>query len=107
MFAYVMMCDLRAHLLMCSVVFDQNQHDLCATSSYSPHLAPSNFFCVSLDEKVLKGKLFTDVEELKHKTAEALKDIKINKFKNCFEQWKNCLNRCITSNGSSLKGTEV
>ena len=39
-------------------------------------------------KKVLKGKCFVDVEELKQKMAEALKGIKIDKFKNCFEQWE-------------------
>ena len=32
--------------------------------------------------------------------AEALlKGIKVHEFKNCFEQWKKCLDRCIVSNG--------
>ena len=31
--------------------------------------------------------------------AEALKGIKINEFKNCFEQWEKTLNRCIASDG--------
>ena len=35
---------------------------------------------------ILKGKGFADVEEVKQKMAEALKGIKINKFKNYFEQ---------------------
>ena len=30
--------------------------------------------------------------------AEALKDIKIDKFQNCFEQWGKRLDRCIASN---------
>ena len=55
-------------------------------------------------KKVLKGKCFVDVEELKQKMAEALKGIKIDKFKNCFEQWKKCLDRCIASNGEYLEG---
>ena len=55
-------------------------------------------------KKVLKGKCFTHVEEVKQKMAEALKGIKIDKFKNCFEQWKNCLDRCIASNGQYLEG---
>ena len=38
------------------------------------------------------------------KKAEALKDIKINEFKNCSEQWKKCLNRCIASNGEYFEG---
>ena len=40
-------------------------------------------------KEVLKWKRFADVEEVKQKTAEALKSIKIEEFKNCFEQWKN------------------
>ena len=63
---------------------------------YSPDLDPSKFFvCFPQMKKVLKGKHFVDVEEVKQtkktKTkkknpAEALKGIKIDKFKNCFEQ---------------------
>ena len=44
-----------------------------------------------------------DVEEVKQNTAEALKGIKIDEFKNCFEQWKN-VNRCGTSNGEYFEG---
>ena len=33
------------------------------------------------------------------KMAEALKGIKIDKFKNCLEQWKKHLDKCIVSNG--------
>ena len=55
-------------------------------------------------KKVLKQKRFANVEEVKQETAEALKDIKIDEFKNCFEQWKKCLNRCIASNGEYFEG---
>ena len=54
-------------------------------------------------KKVLKGKCFADVEEVKQKTAEALKGIKIDKFKNCFEQWKH-LNRYTASIGKYFEG---
>ena len=36
--------------------------------------------------------------------AEALKDIKIDKFKNCLEQWKKYLDRCIAPNGEYFEG---
>ena len=39
-------------------------------------------------KKVLKGKRFADVEEVKQKMAEALKGFKIDVLKNCFEQGK-------------------
>ena len=35
---------------------------------------------------------------------EALKGIKTDKFKNCFEQWKKCLDRCIPSAGEYFEG---
>ena len=50
-------------------------------------------------KKVLKGKCFADVEEVEQKMVEAIEGIRIDKFENCFEQWKNNLDRCITSNG--------
>ena len=53
---------------------------------------------------ILKGKGFADVEEVKQKMAEALKGIKINKFKNYFEQWKKGLDRCTASNGEYFEG---
>ena len=58
-------------------------------------------------KKVLKGKHFTDVEEVKQKMAEALKGIKIDTFKNCFGQWEKSLNRHVASDESTLKVTEV
>ena len=37
-------------------------------------------------KKVLKGKHFADVKEVKQTMAETLKGIQIDKFKNCLEQ---------------------
>ena len=39
-------------------------------------------------KKVLNGKHFADVEEMKEKTADSPKGIKINAFENGFEQWE-------------------
>ena len=55
-------------------------------------------------KNVLDGKCFANVEEVKQKTAEALKSIKIGEFKNCLEQWKKCLDMYITSNGEYFEG---
>ena len=63
-------------------------------------------FCFP-SEKFIQGKCFADVKEGKQKTAEALKGIKIDEFKNCFEQWekkKQHLDRCIESNGDYFEG---
>ena len=57
-------------------------------------------------KKVLKGKHFADVEEVKQKQIGALKRIKI-KVKNGFEQWKKVLIGVLHQMGSTLKVTEV
>ena len=58
-------------------------------------------------KKVLKGKHFADVEEVKQKMAEALKGIKIDEYKNFFEQWKRVLIDVLYQVESTLKMTEV
>ena len=55
---------------------------------YSCDLTPSDCFLFPHVKIVLKRKHFANVEEVNQKMAEALKCIKINTFKNCFEQWK-------------------
>ena len=58
-------------------------------------------------KKVLKGQHFADVGEVKQKMAEALKGIKIDEFKNCFELWKKVLIGVVPQMESTLKVTKV
>ena len=58
-------------------------------------------------KNVHKGKCFADVEEVKQKTAEALKDIKMDEFKHCFEQWKKVSTDVLYQMESTLKVTEI
>ena len=72
---------------------------------YSPNLALNDFSFVSLLKKVFKAlETFCQCEQVKPKPAEALKGIKINEFKNCFEQWKKHLDRCIASKEEYSEG---
>ena len=54
---------------------------------HSPILISSDFFFCFPGWKSPQRKLFASMEKVKQKTAETLKDIKIDKFKNYFEQW--------------------
>ena len=56
--------------------------------AYSLDLTLNNVLLCPQKKKVLKGKCFADVEEVNQKMVEALKGIKIDKFKHCFELWK-------------------
>ena len=74
-------------------------------SPNSSNLTPSDFFLSPQMKKVLTGKWFADVEEeVKQKIAEALKGIKIDPFKTCFEHRGKRLKRCIASNGEYFEG---
>ena len=58
-------------------------------------------------KKVLEGKCVADVEEVKQKTTEALKGIKINGVQTRFEQWKNISIDTLQQMESTVKETEV
>ena len=66
-------------------------------------LPRTTFFSFPQMKKLLRGKYFANVEEVKQKTAKALKGIKIDKFKNCFEQWKNVSKIVFHQTESTLK----
>ena len=68
---------------------------------YPLDLAPIDFFFLSPMEKVLKGKCFANVEEVKQKTAETLKS---TSPKTILSSGKKRLNRCIASNGEYFEG---
>ena len=78
--------------------FDQKRHDSWAPPSLLTQSHPSDAF-VCLFPWMKKA--------LKRKHFDALKGIKVDKFKNYFEQWEKYLNRYIASNGEYFEVTEV
>jgi hypothetical protein len=52
--------------------------------AYSPDLAPSYFF---LFPKMLKGRNFDDIDDIRSNTIAALKTIPQKQFQNCFDGW--------------------
>ena len=95
------------HHTECSAVFEQRWHDPVPHLPDSPTLTPRDYFLFLWMKKFCKSKYFIDKEEVKHKMAEVLKGIKIDKFKNCFEQWKNISIGVLHQIESTLNMTEV
>ena len=89
---HLMMDDLGAHLPTPHWVFNsfwpKTAWPPCPTLPTHPISLQVTFSFSPWMKKVLKGKCFVLVEEVKQKMAEALKGIKINEFKNCFVQWE-------------------
>ena len=79
----------------------------CPTLLVHLTLPLETFFLFPWVKKVLKGKCFADVEEVKQKTAEALKGIKIDEFfKNYFRQYKKNLDKCTVSDREYFEGDQ-
>jgi len=73
----------------------KNRMTTASHHPYSPDLAPCDFFLFPRMKRDLKGKRFQNVDEVKEKTTEALKDTILQEFQNCFEQWKKRWDKCI------------
>ena len=74
--------------------------------TYSPDLAPTDFFLFP-KIKVLKGRHFDDIDDIRSNTTGALRAIPQNQFQNYFEGWTRRWYRCIASQGGTLKATTV
>jgi histone-lysine N-methyltransferase SETMAR len=61
---------------------------------YSPDLASADFWLFPKLMSVLKGKRFSDVENIKSSVKRILTDIPVQDFKNCFEQWPKRWEHC-------------
>jgi hypothetical protein len=59
------------------------------TPPYSTDLALGDFFLFPRMKRDLKGKCFQNVEEVREKTAEALKAVTLQEFQNCLNNGKN------------------
>ena len=62
------------------------------------------FLCFPGCKKSTQGNVLPTWNRWNKKMAEALKDIKINEFKNYFSALEKHLNRCIASNGEYFEG---
>ena len=78
------------HCAECSAAFDQKKASRFAPASLFTWSRPEWFFfcCFSGWKKSSEGNIWL-MWQRRNKRAEALKGVKIDKFKDCFEQWKN------------------
>ena len=103
------MGDLQVHLFTPHWVFSSFWPKTAWPSCPTLPILAQNNFCVLFTQmkKCLQGKSFADVEEVKQKTAEALKGINIDEFKHCFEQWKKILIDVLHQMESTLKVIDI
>ena len=73
--------------------------------SYSPNLAPCDFWMFPKLKRPLRGNRFKSIEEIERETVRALKTIPTDDFSACFEDWRKRWHKCIGVGGIILRGT--
>lgn len=71
---------------------------------YSPDLAPCDFFLFPKVKKVMKGRRFDDVDDIKTNTTKELQAIPKEDFQKCYLQWQERWRKCIHSQGEYFEG---
>jgi len=75
-----------------------------AQTSYSPDLAPVDFFLFPKLKSTLKGRRFQTIEEIKENLLQDLCAVPQNTFQDAFQNWKKCWEWCINSRGEYFEG---
>jgi hypothetical protein len=71
---------------------------------YSPNVDPSDFFLFPKIKKIMKGRHFDDINDIRIITAATLEAIPQNQFQNCVEEWTRRWHRCLASQGEYFEG---
>jgi hypothetical protein len=71
---------------------------------YSLDLYPSDFYLFPKVKKILKGRYFDDIDDIRNNTTAAPKASPQNEFQNYFEGWTRRWHRCIASQGEYFGG---
>ena len=55
-------------------------------------------------KQVIKWMHFANVAEIQQESLAALDSIAVEDFRQCFQQWEHCRDRCIQSEGQYFEG---
>ena len=110
---------------ICAKLVPKNLSDVCHTSiavreflaqnkittlphpPYSPDLAPCDFFLFPKLKTHLKGHNFGKAENVQTAAMRVLDNISSEDFLHCYEEWQQCWNHCIRSQGAYFEGDKL
>ena len=73
--------------------------------SYSPDVAPCNFFPHMKDS--LRGIRFQSTEKLKEASESYLKRLQKKDFEEVFQDWERHMQKCVDARGNYFEGDKV
>ena len=74
---------------------------------YSPDLAPCYFFLFQKVKLAVKGHRFESTEGIQRAVTQALNDIPLAVFQDCYRQWQHRWKRCVQAQGMHFEGDYV
>ena len=74
---------------------------------YSPDLSPRDFLLFPKLTFYLKGRHFGTVENIEKAVTNKLKAIPVSDFQRCYEEWEQCLRRCVASQGKYFEAEKL
>ena len=74
---------------------------------YSPELSPCDFFLFPRLKNHLKERHYSTLNNIQKSVTDELKGIPAEAFQHCYEQWKQCLRRCVAAQGNYFEGDNL
>ena len=74
---------------------------------FSPDPSPCDFFSFSWLKNHLKGRHFGTLYNIQKGVTDELKGIPAKAFQHCYEQWTQCLRRCVAVQGNYFEGDNL
>ena len=79
---------------------DMAKNSFCTRHrSYSPDLAPYDFYLLSQLKMVMRGQCYDDVDAIKQKPTTSSDTSHVKKFKQCMQAWVQYFYHCISNSG--------
>ncbi len=77
--------------------------ELIPYPTYSPDLAPNDFFLYPTLKRSLKGWRFSSINEIETAVLGGLQRISKDGFQEVFEQWQKCWDKCVRLRGEYIE----
>ena len=85
----------------------KNSTNIIEQPTYSPDMAPAEFFLFPKLKLPLRGTRIQSMEDIKENSWRELKSIPENAFKKCFDDWIIRWHKCIISRGAYFEGNTI
>jgi len=85
----------------------KNETTIVPQPSYSPDLAPEDFFLFPKLKSTLKGRRFDTIDKIQKNSTNELFAIPKEAFQKAFQSWQKRWERCVACEGNYFEGDKL